>query len=231
MRKNKLLTPILSSQTPKPELPEQRLLYVGLTELDAKNAPVKGVEPHVVLSDVYPGYFASCAAKGVSKWGIVQVDIESLVPGNLAPFYEYVKRTKRLRTTDPQKSLEAVERYRSSWRKSLDSCGVIVYLGKLPPVSIVKVTIYDAYGKLANNYVTKQSEMTNPWTLSPEQRKESYAGNLALTRWLICDAVNGADFTTDEQSASKLDDNLHNRHGLDLYHRRNEKDLVSWWKR
>jgi hypothetical protein len=211
-----------------------KVLYFGTTEKVAKEAPVKGIEPPVVLSDVYPGFFAFWASMDSNqRWGIVEVDVENLMPDSIAPFHGYIEKLGRRKQLTTEQILERRDKYLASvvtqkekWKKSLDCCGVVLYLLKVPPHAVTKVTTFDAFRKGANKFVVEGSIRCNPWEVSPPEHKDAYAYNLALTQWLACEEVS----TRGLNNASQVEEHLQNRLGLELYYRRTEKDLHHWWK-
>jgi len=226
-----------TTQTVSSEGGRKKFLYVGTTETIAKSAPVKGIEPPVVLSDVYPGYFAFWASTCHQRWGILEVDIENLMPDHLAPFNGYTeKRSRRKKLTEEEINqrrdlhLEKAWEQRNKWQESLEACGVVLYFMQIPPHAINKVTTYDAFGKGANSFVTESCIKHNPWEISAPDHRAAYAFNEALTQWLTCSEVAQAKALSNGVKAERADEHLQNRLGLDLYYRRTEKDLHHWWK-
>ncbi len=194
----------------KPTTEAKYHLYVGTTEQEAKEAPIKGLKPPVVLSDVYPGYFAFSASKD-ANWGIVEVNMEALLPDNLAPFSG---------------------RKKQKWRDSLKECGVCLYMLHIPVHAITKVTVYSPNGRVGNSFITESVKKNDPLEVTLAQHQATYALNLGLTRWLACELVTGTELMNGSaaKQGSKIDDLLANRNGLELFYRRTEKDFHSWWK-
>jgi hypothetical protein len=121
-------------------------LYHGTTELIAKSAPVKGIEPYdvvgrktgepvfasksqgfVALTTLYGAYQAFTACNSDDRWAIVEVNTAGMSAGRFTPY------------GDPMNHMPS--RYRT-WRKSLEQTGLCAYRGPIPPRAISRIWIY-----------------------------------------------------------------------------------------
>jgi hypothetical protein len=222
---------------------KKNYLYVGTTELMAKEAPLKGINPPIILTDVYPGYFAFFNSNSDQKWGIIEIDMDFLHDENLAPFHGYLEklgRHKSCKKTDiwkrREKYLGEISKHKGKWRKSLSDCGACLYLSRISPYAINKVSIYSPF-EAVEKTITKELAKPDPWNHSSKQHKEAYHHNSCLTRWLACRPIEWDDLTggvkpiiSQLKNIRTLWDSLQGRKELDLFYCRGiEKEIRAWW--
>jgi hypothetical protein len=183
-----------------------KTLYIGTSEEIAKVAPVKGLEPPIFLTNTYAGHFAA-QTKSV-KWGLIEVDIESLFLDSFASFSKKIPRNQ--------------------WKKSVQSTGVCLYLSKIPPCAVKRVTIYNPTNKFINRRVTK----TNP-NVAVAVHKENVKQNICISKWLLGEYITAEQWHNDDvdyKSMVVIEGSLYDRSGLSLYYIRPEKEKpVKWW--
>jgi len=186
----------------------REFLYVGTTEQAAKLAPLKGLEPPIFLTDVYPGFFCKQQCNNGERWGIISVNFNQLNTEMIAPPPAY-KGSKR------------------KWDQSLTNCGVCLYKARIPPQAIHKVMIYTPVGRDANIAINNLvNELPEPHLISPTQHKALYAKSLGILKWFNGESVKCEDIfngKTNIKLISELDDKLNNRFGLDIYYIRPEE--------
>lgn len=187
---------------------DSEFLYVGTTERAAKEAPLKGLEPPIFLTDVYPGFFCKQNCNDSERWGIISVRIDQLNTGMFAPS-------------------PACKNKRCRWDKSLSNCGVCVYNAKIPPFAIHKVMIYTPVGRDANIAINNLvNELPEPHLISPAQHKALYSKSLGILKWFNGEAVKCEDIfngQTNIKIINELEGKLNNRYGLDIYYIRSEE--------
>jgi len=201
---------------------QDRILYIGTNEQTAKLAPLKGLEPPIFLTDVYPGFFCKQSCQNEEKWGIISVSLNNLHTDMIAPSPKYVEKyikTKHKSITD---ILTNIANYKSKWQKSLEGCGVCVYLGTIQPSAIRKVMIYSSNGKDTNTVVNQLvNEQPEPHSISPAEHKALYHKSLGISRWFNGEEIRCNDIFNGETNLkllSELEDKLANRFGLDVYY-------------
>lgn len=208
---------------------KKKVLYFGTSEVKAKEATRNGIPPPIVLSDVYPGYFAHLASGDTNRWGIVEIDLELLAPDCFAPFHGFLEKhsrrgklTSKEILTRRQEYLEKALSQRGQWKKSLGQCGIVLYAGTIPPHAITKVTTFKPLEAGVDPTIKENSAKCDPWELTSTTHKASYAHNLALTQWLTAQIITSKWAGNGNHSD--------NRFGLDVYYTRTEKDSQYWWK-
>jgi len=207
-------------------------LYVGTTEQAAKLAPIKGLEPPVILTDSYPGFFCKQKCLPGERWGIISVSLKKLNEEMFAPspaFIEKFTKKRRGKLEDRiQAILDKIHTYKTKWQKSLNGCGVCLYLANVPPAAIQKVMIYNPDGREANSAINKiVGELPKPDTVTASQHKASYAKSLSVLKWFNGEEVSCGDFNghVNSKLAAELDDTLNNRYGLDVYYIKPEEKV------
>jgi hypothetical protein len=218
------------------------VLYFGTTEVIAKEAVHKGIPPISILTNAYPGYFAAAeAAKYRHRWGIVEVNIESLMPDSLVPSTAYIEKITRRKKSISEKEivdrreklLKMIGGYREQWRDSLDKTGVCMYILQIPTHAITKVTIYTAHGRDSNQYINQQIASVNPFSQEEKQHEENVKKHIALTKWLACEPFELQDLSNTKLEGLEIDllrEKIYNRAGLDMFFMKTEKDSNAWWR-
>lgn len=207
--------------------PNVTSLYVGVSDVEAKEAATKGLKPPIIVSDIYSGYFAANAAKG--NWGIIELDFET-VKSELHPFHAYLERKNRRKSceiiTNRQKYLDNIKKYQDKWQESLKNCGVCVIPNYLHPAFIRKVITYDV--SKTNLLVERVVRSVDPWNHTVNQHKENYKMNKLISDWLSCKTVNDDDFGREDV---KILDQLNNCDPLEMYYIQSDKEhkKVGWW--
>lgn len=181
--------------------PLDKTLFIGTDEQTAKSAPVKGISPPNLLTDVYPTF--SCP-RDVEKWGIIAINLKYLtVTPTPYPLNSKIK-----------------------WQKSLETCGLCNFTANIPPNAIEKIMIYTPYGKMGNTLITELLlGQLDPRKVTPKEHKSNYEKNLCLTKWLHGEEVLVEDFEPCFSDFKVLDtfrDKIHNKSGLDIYYIRAE---------
>lgn len=180
-----------------------KFLYVGTTEHMAKLAPIKGLEPPIFLTDVYPGFFCKQNCPNGERWGIISVSIDQLYPAMLAPS-------------------PACKGKKPKWDKSLSNCGVCVYNAKILPQAIHKVMIYTPVGRDSNIAINNLvNELPEPHLISPAQHKALYSKSLGILKWFNGESVKCEEIfngQTNIKIINELEGKLNNRYGLDIYY-------------
>lgn len=205
---------------------DKKLLYIGTTERVAKLAPNKGLEPPVFLTDVYPGFFCKQSCKN-ERWGIISVNLEQLYTEMLAPSPIFIEKSIKNKAKEPleerlKKIFANITVYKSKWQKSLNNCGVCLYLSHIPPKAIQKIMIYSAVGRDANSAINKLvDELPEPCSVSPSEHKSNYPKSLGVLKWFNGDMVKCEDIfngKTNINLINEIDDKLNNRFGLDVFY-------------
>lgn len=219
----------------KPKLASIKSFYVGTTAELAKLAPVKGLtNSPLILTTAYPGFFAAAQGK---NWGIIEVDARYIFEDCLAPFHGYVEKLYRKKTVRDnftiqqrrQECLANIKSYRKTWRESIESCGVCLYLGSILPDAIERVTVYSS---TSNPYITAEATKIDPWELSQEAHKAALKRSSLCTKWLSCNPFELKDWLPSGigvQEANKVTNLINDRNGLNIFHIRSEKELKGWW--
>ncbi len=208
------------------QLQDKNILYVGTTEQIAKLAPIRGLEPPIFLTDVYPGFFCKQICQD-ERWGIISVNITQLHEEMFAPSPSYIDKFKKYK--DPNaaqekinKILSKIANYKGKWGQSLQSCGVCVYTSHIPPAAIQKVMIYNPAGRDSNVAINQLlEELPKPTAISPAQHKATYSKSLGVLRWFNGEPVKCEDIfngQTNIKLINEIEDKLNNRFGLDLYY-------------
>lgn len=194
-------------------------LYHGTTAAAARKAFEQGLQPRRVtkrsnwkafesrldytyLTDAYAPYYATCATRGDSKWGIVEVDLACLDWRRLRPEEDAMEQSTRgiadwSPVEDPQ--LRAVfsrmpqtdmvqrtayvqrnaDRLKKLWWFTLKRMGTCAYRGPIPAEAITRVALYDPR---SNFFVTATA-------IDPTVTVENYrmlAGRYRLlTQWFF----------------------------------------------
>lgn len=187
---------------------EKPHLFLGTTERTAKEVPLKGISGPVILTDVYPGFFASSACQDTGqRWGIIEVSVEALLPDSFVSFNG-----------------------KGDWIESLKKCGMCRYNMHIPIIAISKVTIYNPLSAGSNKFVNDAIGLTNPMENTPKKHQTLYTLNRGLTRWLACKVVTGEEFEkSNSWKATEINQVLQNRNCLELFYTRTE-NFHSWWK-
>ena len=211
---------------PKVELSNSvKCLFVGTSEAVAKTAPMRGLESPVFLTDTYPGYFAAQAVSTLplsflSRWGILEIDIDSLSASAFVPFPAFIAKALKSRRKN---LLLLAEQHKDKWQQSLANCGVCLYLGDIMPTSICRVSIYTPNGKEGNKHVTSLVTGVNPSLDVAAIHKERKSLHVALSRWLAAYPVTLGECMNGQYSYkrfAKLDEQLTDRTGVDMYYAR-----------
>lgn len=206
---------------------QQVKLFIGTNEQTAKLAPVKGLEPPIFLTDVYPAFFCKQNCTNGERWGILSVYINDLHTSNLAPSPNYIKKSNKNKSTD--EILKNIGYYKSKWQKSLDTCGVCVYTLPIPPEAIRKIMIYSDKGRDTNPAINQLvSELPTPHEISPSEHKTLYRKSLSISRWfdgenISCEDIFNGKTNVKLISELEVDKKLVNKSGLDLYYLRTEE--------
>lgn len=181
--------------------PLDKVLFIGTDEQTAKSAPVKGIDPPVFLTDVYPTF--SCP-RDVEKWGIISINLKYL--NTLPAPYPHNSKSK--------------------WNKTLENYGICTFHTRIPANAIERVMTYTPYGKYGNSLITELLlGQLDPRTITPKEHKSNYNKNLCLTNWLNSQEVVVEDFEPFFNDAKVLEsfrDKIHNKSGLDIYYIRAE---------
>jgi hypothetical protein len=190
---------------------DNEFLYIGTNEQAAKLAPLKGLEPPIFLTDVYPGYFCKQFCDGDKRWGIISVNVKQLLTEMMAPYPAWL--TKNIKSNNP-----SIANHKSKWNKSLINCGVCVYTAHIPSHAIHKIMIYTPVGRDTNIAINNLvDELPPPNLISPKEHKALYRKSLGVLRWFAGEPVRGEDIFNGTMNG-KIDDKLSNRFGLDLYY-------------
>lgn len=178
--------------------PLDKVLFIGTDEQTAKSAPVKGINPPIFLTDVYPTFLCP---RDVEKWGIISINLKYL---NALPNpYPHNSKVK--------------------WHKSLENCGLCTYHSLIPPNAIERVMTYTPHGKHSNKFITNTLlECSDPRHITPKEHKSNYEKNLCLTKWLNGEEVRVSDFEPCFENLDSFKDEIHNKSGLDIYYIRTE---------
>lgn len=212
-----------------------RYLYVGTSEEKAKLAPVYGLNSPVILTDVYCGQFAKL--ESTNRWGIIKVNIEALFPVGMAPFHYWLERKyKKAGRKDSleerlQHFIDNIDDYQYLWEKSLDECGVCLYMIDLPIAAIDRISIYDPVVRTKNKFISDSPNVSNPYHIHIGNHKKNYRVNHCLTRWLMGEAVTGEDWSDNMTDSIKISEKLGNRQALDIFYQKPDKTTVSWWRK
>lgn len=209
----------------------RELLYIGTTEQAAKLAPVKGIDPLAILTDTYPGFFCKQNCNQNERWGIISISYNQLNEEMFAPspvFIDRYGKNRRGKAEDRiQEILNKIHNYKTKWQKSLNGCGVCLYLGRIPPQAIQKVMIYSPTGRDANTSINNLiAELPEPYSISPAEHKALYSKSLGILKWFNGEAVKCEDIFNGQTSIkliSEIDDKLNNRYGLDIYYMKPEE--------
>jgi hypothetical protein len=196
-------------------VPQDEFLYIGTNEQSAKLAPLKGLEPPIFLTDVYPGYFCKQFCDGDKKWGIISVNVKQLFTEMMAPYPAWL--IKNIKSENPN-----IITHKGKWNKSLINCGVCVYNAHIPSTAIHKIMIYTPVGRDTNIAINNLiNELPSPNIISPKEHKYLYNKSLGVLRWLAGDPVRCEDIFNGKVNG-KIDE-LSNRFGLDLYYTKPEE--------
>lgn len=209
----------------------KELIYIGTNEQAAKLAPVKGIDPPVVLTDTYPGFFCKQSCLNGERWGIISISCSQLNQEMFAPSPAFVEKYTKNRRGKPEDRLQAIlskiHLYKTKWQKSLSGCGVCMYLAPIPPSAIQKVMIYSAHGRDANPAINKLvGELPEPNSISPSEHKALQNKSLGILKWFNGEMVKCEDIfdrQTNIKLINELDDKLNNRIGLDIYYLKAEE--------
>jgi hypothetical protein len=192
-------------------------LYHGTMERIAKAAPLLGIKPYEVgnsdsgmafsdpkketlhLTSLYAAFQSFMVASADDKWGIVQVNPELLV-GTLVPASGLMKG-----------------RGRKSWQDSVNTVGMCILRGHIPPKAITKIVIYDP----KSNWLVTRAVMH--LMLGPTKFKEQQHQLTMLHRWFsgeffFIEEWLGPDknkFTKEQRDEMGL--LLNERSGLDVF--------------
>jgi len=190
-------------------------LYIGTDQLRAKTVFLEPLNPPLILTDSYPGYFCLYNFP-TSIWGIIEVDVDELPEDSLYPFHGYIESLSRRGNQTPksiasrrEKCLANVKNYKTSWKKSLENCGVCICSSRIHPLAISRISTYDPE---SNSYVTKAFCDVDPWEIKSKDHLQNLESYSILTKWLICENVSGETLASNEA--------LTNRDGLNLYYQR-----------
>lgn len=204
-------------------LQDKKLLYIGTSEQVAKLAPNKGLEPPVFLTDVYPGFFCkqSCKAED-RRWGIISVNLDQLCIEMLAPSPMFVEKNTKNKKEPLEERLKKIRDnisvYKNKWQKSLNDCGVCLYLSHIPPKAIQKIMIYSAVGKDANTAINKLvDELPEPYSVSPSEHKAIYPKSLGILKWFNGDMIKCEDIFNGKTNINLISE-IDNRFGLDVFY-------------
>ncbi len=207
-------------------MPLAKVLFIGTNEQKAKVAPLKGLEPPIFLTDVYPAFFCKQDCTNGERWGILSVCLTDLYADKLAPSPSYIKKYTKTNKTAEQ-ILNEIERYKSKWEKSLSGCGVCVYNLPIPPKAIQRIMIYSCAGRETNATINRLiNELPEPHSVSPATHKALYHKSLGLSRWFNGEEVRCEDIYNGETNiklVNELDGSLTNRLGLDMYYLKSEE--------
>ena len=197
-------------------VPQAKFLYIGTNEQAAKLAPLKGFEPPIYLTDVYPGFFCKQHCNNNERWGIISVSLNQLSTELIAPSPAYLEKYAKIKNAT-----------KSKWQKSLDNCGVCVYTGRIPPRAIEKIMIYSPTGHNANIAINNLiNELPEPNVVTPSEHKSLYSKSLGILRWLNGEPVRCEDIfngKTNIKIVGEMDEKLSNRFGLDVYYTKAEE--------
>ena len=199
----------------------RQFLYIGTNEQVAKISPVKGLEPPIYLTDVYPGFFCKQNCHNGERWGIISVRLDQLFTGMFAPSPTYLQ--KHIKSKKPID----ITNHKTKWDKSLNNCGVCVYTARIPPSAIHKVMIYTPVGRDANIAINNLvNELPIPDLVSPTEHKALYSKSLGVLKWFNGEPVRCEDIfngQTNIKIINEFDNKLNNRFGLDVYYIRPEE--------
>jgi hypothetical protein len=194
-------------KTKELSVPQDSILYVGVSEQVAKLAPIKGLEAPVVLTDIYPGYFCLQSLDKDTKWGIVSVSVANLHKDMFAPFSFDKKKSKSKET----------------WQDTLANLGVCLYTANISKIAIEKVTIYQPFGREGNAIINKLIAEQDP-----REHKSNYEKDLCINRWLNGGEINCSDIfngSTNYKLIAETEGKLTNRSGLDIYYTKPEEKV------
>lgn len=195
----------------------REVLYIGTNEQTAKLAPLKGLDPPIYLTDVYPGFFCKQTCKSNERWGIISVNLKQLHTEMFAPSPAYLAKYARIKN-----ATNKLSNHKNKWQKSLDSCGVCVYTSRIPPSAIQKIMIYSPTGRDSNIAINNLiNELPTPELISPSEHKALYSKSLGILRWLNGEPVRCEDIfngQTNIKIINEIEDKLNQRFGLDMYY-------------
>ena len=199
------------------KIPKMMGVYVGMGAMNAKMASNLGLEPPVILTDVYAGYFASKH----DNWGIIEIDTSLLFPDSFAPFHGYIEKSKRRgkKAGNRQKYLDKIAEYKKEWKKSLADCGVYLYLAHIPPNAISRIATFKPD---TNDFIRKKATNVNPWEITAEEHKNNYWMNYCVATWLACSPLD-PEIEKSKEYVKMLGD-FQDRSGLELYHFQTERE-------
>lgn len=199
-------------------VPQAReFLYIGTNEQTAKLAPLKGLEPPIYLTDVYPGFFCKQICNNGERWGIISVSLKQLHAEMIAPSPAYLEKHTRVKN-----AASKLSNHKGKWQKSLDNCGVCVYTSRIPPSAIQKIMIYSPTGRDANIAINNLiNELPEPNLITPSEHKALYGKSLGILRWLNGEHVRCEDIfngQTNMKIIGEIENKLNHRFGLDMYY-------------
>lgn len=218
-------------------------LYHGTTALMAKNACVKGLSPYdlkilngvpnnifnpnsagISLTSLYPGLMSFDVCNDREKWGIMEIDMQNLLPECFLPHESFLlEKTKVTSEDDKNKKLDqlrlSLSGNRRRWKESLDDFGVCLYEKDIPLSAITKVAIYDPFSNptmtkaminiSVNSKINKanvhRQEMVIRWLMGE---------NITPEKWLGSDVFAKMAFPDKD----KVGQVLRNKSGLDIFY-------------
>lgn len=186
---------------------QDNILYVGVSEQIAKMSPTKGLQPPVILTNVYAPFLCLKNLKDepAGRWGIISVRLDKLSREMLTPCQAYMKKYKK---------------DNKGWEKSLQLYGTCIYPVEIKPYAIERVMIYDPIGRDSNKIINDLVSKQNP----NKDHKANYVKNLAITKWLNGEEINCDDLCENMTQKAKveIEEMLYQRSALDVYYIRPE---------
>lgn len=203
-------------------LPE--FLYFGTKDGIGKTLPSNGIEPPMILTDVYAPHFAFYESGENIKWSIIQIATANLYKESFKPFHGYIERFTRKRASAKdrtpegigkrrQEYLDKIDLSRVKWHDSFNACGTILYANFIRPRDIERVITFDPTHRDANNEVISMvKDAIGPWETTPDHHRKEWPKNSDLMDWFMCKEL---DFTKTWAL---------NRNGLDMYYKAPESE-------